>query len=573
VPEDVLRTALISRPRASWRFWRTRPALSTAALDEDMDRIARVYRDRGYYESTARYELAWDDEHDRADVTVHVHEGDPVRIAGVRVEVAPATPPLADGDAGAIAADLPLRPGEVFTLAHYKEARALLLQRLADRARPTASVEGGAEVDVAALEARVHWRVEPGPRVLFGPVRVTGLEGVGEHVVRRELQVQEGEPYSSAALERTRSRLLALRLFRYVSVLPQREGPAPATGATALVWSVVVELRERPPRSIALGGGWASDEGLRGSVRWTHRNFVGDARRLEIAGQGSEIEQTANVRLLQPYVLGTRAALESGVGWERKSRSSYDANTVDFRIGPRRSFGDLWVGEATYRFGWAAVGNVRDTTNEVLREQRDSGLLSGVGLRFRRATIDPLATRQAGTWLELGAGTNLRALGSDFDWMSYEADLRAILPLGPTVLAGRLALRTIDPFSGTSAGEVPLSERLYLGGVHAGRGFPYEKLGPVDSTGSPVGGTSSVLGSVELRFPVWRRFGGAVFVDVGQVALRPFELRAEDFGVGVGPGITIATPIGEIAGYAGYPVRPLGVTPSWQFGLSVGFGF
>lgn len=581
VPTGELRSVMATRRPDRWRFWRPEPHFQEASLEQDMERIERVYRRYGYYETAARYELGWDDEHRRVAITVIVDEGPPVRLAQVGVDVHGA-PDLTDAERAAVVADLPLRPGDIFTLDDYRRARELVLERLADRAHPAAQIQGGADVDVETHEARVHWQVEPGPRVLFGPVTVKGLEDVEGHVVRRELRFHEGEPYSASALDRTRRRLLALQLFRYVSVLPQRPetsasgAPAPAAAsppAAPQVWPVVVEVHERPPRTIALGAGWGSDEGFRGSARWSHRNFWGDGRGFEIGGSASALDQKARVRLLQPYVMGTEAALDTSLDWLRRSRDSYDANEVTFTIGPRRSFGEHWLGEAAYRFGWTSVTNVQDVTDEVLREQSNSGFLSGVGLRFRRAEVDRPADPRRGTWLQLGMGTNLRVLGSTWDWMRYEADLRGYLPLGPTVAAARLQVRTIDPFGSTRPAEVPLSQRLFLGGVHAGRGFPYEKLGPLDANDEPVGGTSSVLASFEWRFPIWRRLSGSVFVDAGQVSLDPFDVQADEIGVGVGPGLGISTPIGPILFYAGYPVRSLETSQRWRFYLSVGHSF
>ncbi len=569
VPKDELRSHMITRTPSRWRFWRAKPPFSPGALKEDLDRIERVYRNHGYYEATASYSLSGDPSDGSVGVMVQVAEGEPVRVAEVRIELATKAS-LPDDVVASLERDLPLKAGAVFTLNDYKGARAALLERLADAAHPAARLEGGADVDVAVREARVHWVVQPGPRVSFGAIQITGLERVGRSVVERELKIWEGQPYSASALNRTRRHLVALQLFRYVGVVPERGDDG---ADEERVWPVAVELRERPPRSLAISGGWDSNVGPRGGVRLNHRNFLGDARQFEISGSVSEVDQNARTRFLQPYVLGTRATLESGLGWRRLSRSSYDANEVTWTLGPRRTFGEHWVGEVAYRFGWSGVSNISGTDDDVLRRQKSDGLLSGIGTRWRRAELDVPTNPTRGTWFEVGLATNQRVLGSDFDWMGYEAEARAYWPLGPTVLAGRLRGRVIDPFGGTQPEEVPLWQRLFLGGAHSGRGFAFQELGPLDSKGDPVGGTSSVLGSVEWRVPVWRRFGLAAFADAGQVSLDPFELAADDFGVGVGGGVTVDTPVGALAVYAGYPVRKLEVSRRWRFYVSLGFGF
>jgi outer membrane protein assembly factor BamA len=68
-----------------------------------------------------------------------------------------------------------------------------------------------------------------------------------------------------------------------------------------------------------------------------------------------------------------------------------------------------------------------------------------------------------------------------------------------------------------------------------------------DFTARPLGGTSLIEGSVELRFPVWRQIGGAAFVDGGLVgASRLRDLAQGNGAVTPGVGIRYKSPVGPI---------------------------
>ncbi len=600
IRKRVLLDHMLTRERKRLRFWRKRPEWSVGVFQEDILRIKQIYRDHGYYEAVVEGAFEERDEGRQVVVTIRVEEGEPVRLTSLSLELGPGAPIAA----AELAASLPLREGDVFSIHGYHVARTAALEKLAELGHPAATLGGGAEVIVESRSAEVEWRIAPGSPVSFGAVRVEGLERVDEKIVRREIAIVEGERYSPEALRRTRNRLLRSRLFRYVAIQPEApattasEGDTPtsedeaasaiadaataetvdpgrgeAEPAAAETWPIVLTLEERPPRSIAIGAGWASGQGPRGSVRWTHRNFLGGARRLSVGASGSPIEQQANVRLQQPYLFETKATLVADSLWRRRSRDSYDWNTIEFNVGPRWTFGRRWVLETGYRFGWTNITNIKNESNEVLRAQTRSGLLSGFGVRARHARLDRTTDPRAGTWLQVGIYTNLQALGSDFDWMRYEAEARGYLPLGPTVAAFRARYRVIDPLRSTQADGVPLGERLFLGGPHTGRGFPFEKLGPLEDGGDPIGGVTSLLLSAEWRVPVWGPVTLVGFVDAGQVSLEPFGFETDDIGIGTGAGLAFSTPIGPVAFHLAYPVRPLEVSQHLRFAITIGHSF
>lgn len=597
VRESTIRDHMLTRARSTFRFWKSRPEWSAGVFQEDLRRVEQTYRDHGYYEALVTGEVEERDEGRQVIATVRIVEGEPVRLEALEIELGAGSPI----DADELERSLPLSEGDIFGVEGYQLARTTALAKLAELGHPAAKLSGGAEVLVESRTARIDWHIAPGPSVHFGAVRIEGLDRVDEHIVQREIAVVESELYSPKALRKTRDALLRSRLFRYVAVQPeppveaaplpedggQVNGPTPVDASeegidttdgaapepAGEIWPIVVKLQERPPRSIALGGGWASGQGPRGSARWSHRNFLGGARRLSIGASGSPVEQQANLRLQQPYFLGRRATLVTDGLWRRRSRDSYDWNTLELDVGPRWTFGPRWVLEGSYRFGWTDVTNITDDSNDVLRAQKRAGLLSGVGMRVRRAKLDRVTDPRVGTWLQLGVRTNLRALGSDFDWMRYDAEARGYLPLGPTVAAFRARYRVIDPLGSTQADEVPLGERLFLGGPHTGRGFPFEKLGPLDAEGEPVGGVTSMLMSAEWRIPVWGPVTLVGFVDAGAVSLSAFGFDASEIGIGTGAGLAFKTPIGPVAFHLGYPVRPVAVSQKLRFAITIGHSF
>jgi hypothetical protein len=230
----------------SWKPWVPDPGFDEQTLREDLDRVVGFYREWGYYEAQAEYELDWNRRRSKVRILIRVHEGQPVRVAE-RSILLPEGPWLGAPQRDALLADLPLAEGAIFGAAPYREAKDELLRRLANLARPAASLEGGAEVDLGQRSARVRWAVDPGPEVHFGPVSVEGLVDVDAELVLRELAFQEGDLFSGAALDAGQRSIYELRLFRSVSVQGKRPGPEAPEGRRD--WPVVVRVEERPPHA------------------------------------------------------------------------------------------------------------------------------------------------------------------------------------------------------------------------------------------------------------------------------------------------------------------------------------
>jgi outer membrane translocation and assembly module TamA len=116
-------------------------------------------------------------------------------------------------------------------------------------------------------------------------------------------------------------------------------------------------------------------------------------------------------------------------------------------------------------------------------------------------------------------------------------------------------------------------KRLYSGGSTSVRGFEYQKLGPLDADGDPLGGLSSAVASVELRFPIWRRLRGVGFFDAGVVDLKPFRYPIDEIQTAAGPGIRLVTPIGSLRLDVGFPIDRGPDQDLYQIHLSVGHTF
>jgi outer membrane protein assembly factor BamA len=582
VSESELADALLTSG-PSWRPWAEPPKFDESALLEDMERIDRFYRDYGYYQTQVRYELHWNDDRSRVRIRIIVDEGPPIRLTALQiVQREPAR--LSRKAWGKIIEDLPLHVGEIFGVRDYREVRGELTDRLAEAGHPQPKFDGGAEVDVDAGIATVRWTIDPGPEVRFGEIRVVGLERVEEAIVLRELTFATGDRFDVSSRRKTREKLFALGLFRSIAI----ECVAPGDPTTGIVgdsdapttepsrdpghepepevveWPVTLRIYERLPRTVRVGVGYGTEELYRARVEWRHRNFLGEARLLDLRLQYNALTPGFEVGLTQPHFMrpGVRLRAEGAIRYE--TMPAYEAVRFASAIQLERDLWEHWAVRGGYGFEIADVDPEDPTASDGIDR------VSGPRFGLERDTIDDRFEPRRGTWLQLSAAPSLEAFGATGSWVELSAEGRGFLPVFFATLGLRARIAGIESFADTGYSGVPVFKRLFSGGSNSVRGFKFQELGPLDVDGDPVGGRSLFEGSIELRFPIWGRLRGVGFVDVGLVDRKSFHYRLGDLRESAGPGLRFSTPVGAIRFDVGFPLDRRDGEDAYRIHLAVG---
>ncbi|CAN5751708.1 hypothetical protein BH23GEM8_BH23GEM8_18350 [soil metagenome] len=599
-----------------WHVLVRRYYLDREELARDELRLRVAYFRRGYREAEVSSELL---PHARGvEVVFRVNEGPPTMLGDLRVVQVPEVL----NDRQIRRSGLP-ETGEPLNLVALDTAMVNLQVRLGDRGYLDAEVRDSLTFSTDGRSSSLTVRIEPGPRSTVREFQIEGNEQVDDRTIRDALRLREGRVLRSRDLVASQRSLYESNLFHEARVA------VPEQADSAKVLSIVV--REAPPRSIRVGGGFNTVEFLQADARLTHYNWMGRGRRLDLRGTvGNLLAPQLNARgpfgdavpeigarddrpflsptwlvsaeLMQPAFLTSQSSVGAGVFSHRRTipgiaiDRGFGANiSLTRRLDYRAPI------SASYRFERTAVeaGDLYFCVNYVICDgptieaARGPHLLSPVALSFHTdRSNDPLAaTAGYRTRLDLEYASGLTA--SDFAYARVSGEATRYIPLGipaRRVLAGKIRAGWVRPLEGGGS-EIGLDEegqallhprkRFYAGGARSVRGFWENQLGPriltiapgelvgengacsveevVDATcdpgavpaGSfrprPLGGTSVLEGSVEFRFPLFREFRGAAFVDGAIVGEKLGGLFSDGTGaITPGVGARLDTPIGPI---------------------------
>ncbi len=533
-----------------------RPTFFPQMLAQDLQRARLFLAQHGYPRAHIVPQLSPNPADRSLSVVFEIAPGPPVVVGeivpvGVPAEIARQRPALTR----------PLEPGALFTDRRLSAAVDQVTSILQDGGHAHARVEPAVEY-IDSTTVRVVLDAAAGPVFHFRETRVEGAPRDLERLSIRTADIRRGETYSPAALDRAVEQLRLLDLFRQIRVA------AYESGAESL--DVVLELAPREPRSVSFGIGYWTDDYLRVRTGWRHRNLLGRGRGLGVELRASRFLQSATLRYWHPLLVGrrTRGTVDLGYRHELEDNYTLGISRLEAGLTYQHSLTTRWRGSLALSY------NELDVDPDALDAfQEPGGVQSDLTLAWLREDVDDRISPRWGSVLWATASSSLPGLTGKGRFVSAEASITLYRPLGAEwVLATRLRAGLAQPVEGSR--DLLPDRRFFAGGATSMRGFARRKLGPLDEEDEAIGGEAKQEASVELRFPIYQRLRGALFVDAGQVWRRVEQARLAAFEVAAGPSLMIATPVGPVRGDVGYRLTDREASqPRVAYHLSIGHPF
>jgi translocation and assembly module TamA len=559
-----LRSLLESLSPSMWQS--QRPAVSEAVLRERANRhqehLKQALQSEGYYKPEITFSITWTDSAS-PQLDFHVVQGPAYCFDTVGLRIWETQDNIKEPELKLpVEIDSGLQKGTVARSSDILNAESKIVQQLNAAGYPFVQVfDREVTVNHDTNTLSVAYFIAAGKRMLFGPVRITGLREVQTETVQRQFSWFEGAWYDERLLKESQEKLQSTGLFSSVRIRPlpveeSSEGRIP----------IEVELTERRQRSISLGLQYRTDEGVGAGINWEHRNFLNQGRRLRIQSQLTELEQNFGISYDIQEFMSPKDTLTLHAKTTQLDTDQYRSRRIDVGAWLEHPLSSEW----TVGFGPALR---LSRVNEPRRSQQYYLITFPfqVTLDRRDDRMDP----QRGFRLTNRISPFVDVQDIDTCFLKNEFNVTCFLPFGKEKYGLTLAARLrLGIAGGASLADIPADERFYAGGGGSIRGYAFQKVGPLDKEGIPTGGRSLTDWSLELRKRLNERFGIVAFVDGGMA----HETLYFDFGDavqwGAGLGLRYFTPIGPVRLDVAVPVnRRDGVDSSAQFYISIGQAF
>ncbi len=511
-------------------FWRA--TFDDSKFDEDKAKLTTFYKNHGYRDFEVLSDsVRYNEETHKMDIVFTLNEGAQYKFRNFTWEgYTLFEEDLFNRALGISKGDK--YNDEEFNLAVYERVQGLYMDRgyIYSRVEPQITPVGEDSLDI-------HFVITENHKVYIRNIAIVGNSKTRENVVRRQLRVFPGDVFNRERLMRSQREIWMLNFFSNVvpNVLPVDDDQV----------DLEVTVEEKPAGKANANVGFTQTYGMTGGGGVELPNFRGKGQRLMFSfNVGTNYNfysattppkyKSVSLSFTDPMVNDTKNLLGFSLFYSFRGRSSQYYYPLDFTIGGgSASWGRLfkWPDDF-FRGNWSfqIVQKTYDGTQEDL-DQYVKGLDKSIGVNItqsiRRDSRDRPEFTTQGSHFNWTSTISGGPLGGNEDFHKHILNMEWFTPtFWKFVLMSTFKIGVIEPLP-SSEGErsiVPFDERFIMGGNgipygNALRGYDDNRVGPLTSSGSPVGGNTLIKIVNEFRVPFSENpvVYGLAFAEMGNV--------------------------------------------------------
>ena len=377
----------------------------------------------------------------------------------------------------------------------------------------------------------VTMRMQEGEQFFVNRITFVGNTTTRDNVIRREMRLVESAPFNTEALKFSVKRLNQLGYFKPLE--GGKDVDVQKTPNTTNQVDVKLKLEEQNRNQLTFGAGVSEFEGFFGQLSFQTANFMGRGESLTLSMSAGSRAQNYSLAFSEPFlfdrnITGGFNLFKADVRYigQFTQKSAGAVATMGF---PLSGFSRMFTNYSYERVRVTEINEIYQTPEVLQRNPflRDSLLIGQDGERiiskvvpsYVYNTVDQPIFPTSGN--RFTSSIDLAGLGGNTNFYKPMVEAVWFLRQGPRLTLGmRGQAEYIHSFSGSK--ELPIFEKLFLGGEYSIRGFDIRTVGPQDPvTGLVLGGNKSLLFNIEEQITIAGPVRLIAFYDAGQVQAGP----------------------------------------------------
>ncbi|MCB0349929.1 MAG: outer membrane protein assembly factor BamA [Bdellovibrionales bacterium] len=457
--------------------------------------------------------------------------------------------------------DIKIKSGELFVYSTLQSDLGTLQAKYGDLGYAYANIIPRTRAREKEKLVDVTFEIDKGNKVYIGRINMSGNTKTRDKVIRREMQILEGELYNETRKRESLNNIKRLGYFEDVTFNTKTPQGRPD------IMDIDVVVKERNTGTIQLGAGYSNFGGFLLNGQVNQINLFGRGQKLGLSIDYSDKQKVFNLNFTEPYFMDTEWSLGGDLYSRDRKLTEYDEDKkgVGIRVGhPLAPYLEGSIGYKIDDTTLTLKGDPPDT--DLFPVETANGLTSAVTMSLAYDKRDDRFAPTEGMYNSIGI--EYAGLGGDLEYTKGAVTARYYKKVfWDVVWRNNFNYGVITP--GSSGKDVPFNQLFLLGGANSLRGFDWYSIGKrkysqkaaLALAGNPnaeklamkpFGGTQQLYYNLEFQFPLINEAGvkGVVFYDIGYA---DDDFSLSEFRSNWGFGFRWFSPIGPLRFEFGLP--------------------
>ena len=536
IRDKRLRDVITSQEARFWKFISKNVYLSKSRIELDKRLLKNYYKNKGYYEvqiSSSNVEYS---EGEGFILTYSINAGKRYKFKKISLDVSEALDKTAfislekefNKVIGKYYSQRKLSSilGKIDKLSEQKE-----LQFINHRAIETLD-ENSVDVKIQIFE---------GDKFIIERINIVGNSVTNDSVIRSEMIVDEGDPFSALLVNKSINKLKARQIFGKVErkIL---EGSSPDLKV------LEISVEERATGEISAGAGVGTD-GTSFMAAVTENNWLGRGIKLRSRLDVGENSISGNIAVSNPNFNYTGNAVDAFLDVSSSdygTTSGYESSKTGFGLGTSfEQYENIYI-SPSFSVAFEDI-EVETTASDRIKKMQGSyfnlDFNYGITVDKRNQPFQPSSGYRTKFSQSLPIILDSSSLGNQFEYSAYNTLTEDVIG------SVKFLAQTINGLQGA---DTRLSSRLFIPANRL-RGFNTRKVGPKDGE-NYVGGnyisTFSIEAALPNLLPESSKTDLSAFIDSGNVWHVDYDSTIDDTNkirTAVGLAANVWTPVGPLS--------------------------
>ena len=392
-------------------------------------------------------------------------------------------------------------------------------------------------------------------------INIFGNYRTKDKVIRRELELSEGDPFIPSKVRKSRSNISNLNFFSKIGI---------KSYSTDQKVKLDIEVEDKPTGEFNLGAVFDSYDGVAVVSGIKENNIFGDGRYLALNLNTSQDFAGINFEVVEPYIGNKRFNLIYNIdvsSVDATSSSGYQKDTQTVGIGARYQLTDTTSHYIKFDYAIEDYHSITSSASDSIANKGGQNIEFYLSNRFNISTLDTRFRPNEGSLISF-----YNRLSVD-NFMLNKLSYDKYFNINKRILSFRTEVGKVLSLSSS---DVPDGNKFSIGGRSL-RGFDVKGVGPRNSSSGYIGGNNLISAQIDYLIPISESENNLLdfvaFFDGGTV----FENdttptnSSESVRISSGAGFNLNTPIGPLSLFYAIPIQSESYDKEKKFVFSIGW--